>query len=130
MKGLGFYPNCCKKHAEGSNPSIITTFIFTMSSTNIYSNNYPIISTTGNTSSSPQLGNIGIGHPVLTTSIFKEENTLNFKLIPAIGGFILEVYKSSDILTGYMPPVNRYILRERNMGKQIEKILAIEILKR
>lgn len=27
MKGLGFYPNCCNKHAVGSNPTSITIFM-------------------------------------------------------------------------------------------------------
>lgn len=100
-----------------------------MSNANIYPNNYPIISTTGNTNSSPQLNTMS--HPVLTTSIYNEEKTnLNFKLIPAVGGFVLEVFKNVDNLIGYAPPVNRYILKQKNIGKQIEKILAIEILKK
>jgi hypothetical protein len=74
--------------------------------------------------------------PILTPSMLaslnpslSDDKGINLKLIPATGGFILEVYKQEAT---YMQSnsVNRYILKEKNLGKQIEKILAIEILKK
>jgi len=93
----------------------------TITTTNTNSN-YPV--TGGSGLIANQLG------PILATvypdTIYGEG--LNFKLIKAIGGFILEVVKSTGI--GYTPSVNKYILKEKSMGKQIEKIIALELLKK
>ena len=99
----------------------------TTSNTNTNSNyanaNYAPI-TAGSGLTANQLG------PILATvypdTIYGEG--LNFKLIKAHGGFILEVVKSAGI--GYTPAVNKYILKEKSIGKQIEKIIALELLKK
>jgi hypothetical protein len=94
-----------------------------MSYTNSYSN-IPI--TNANASPLPA---------ILSTaneSIKSDKKGLNMRLINAVGGYILEVDRniSLDVLiNGHAANTTRYILREKNIGRQIEKILALELLK-
>lgn len=87
---------------------------------------------TANNSYPHQYGSIlasAIGSTSLGPIEQKNKNEINFKLIPAVGGFILEIYKFEDLLVG-SSNTKRYILREKNMGKQIERILSVEILRK
>ena len=94
----------------------------TITTTSNTNSHYPVTGGSGLTAN--QLG------PILATvypdSLYGEG--LNFKLIKANGGFILEVVKAIGI--GYTPSVNKYILKEKSMGKQIEQIIALELLKK
>lgn len=94
------------------------------------------INTTTNNTMNSYANSYAQTAPMLTPSMIatlnpapSDDKGINLKLIPATGGFILEVYKQEAT---YMQSnsVNRYILKEKNLGKQIEKILAIEILKK
>lgn len=76
-----------------------------------------------------------LAHPYYTHNThsveIKSNSSINFRIIPAVGGYILEMtsLEGSDYMHGICN-VKRYILKEKNMGKQIEKILAIEILRK
>jgi hypothetical protein len=87
---------------------------------------------TANNSYPHQYGSIltsAIGTTTLGPTEQKHKNEINLKIIPAVGGFILEIHRLEDILLG-PSNVKRYILREKNMGKQIERILSVEILRK
>lgn len=66
---------------------------------------------------------------LIPNTSLKGSNGINLKLVSAVGGYILEVHHDTQDSVGYYNP-KKYILREKNIGKQIEKILAIELLKR
>jgi hypothetical protein len=66
--------------------------------------------------------------PILASTLDSYNEGFNFKIIKANGGFILEVSKNNSM--GYTSSINKYILKEKSMGKQIEKIIALELLKK
>jgi hypothetical protein len=92
----------------------------------IYTNNNASIVNTVPITHGPALNSNPIGP--LASALDPYNEGFNFKIIKAYGGFILEVSKSNAM--GYASSINKYILKEKNMGKQIEKIIAIELLKK
>jgi hypothetical protein len=73
-----------------------------------------------------------IGAYSMNDSIKSDKKGLNMRLINAVGGYILEVDRNVPLdvlINGHAANTTRYILREKNIGRQIEKILALELLK-
>jgi hypothetical protein len=93
----------------------------------IYTNNNPSIVNTAPITHGPALNSNPIG-PLLASALDPYNEGFNFKIIKANGGFILEVCRNNSM--GYTSSINKYILKEKNIGKQIEKIIALEILKK
>jgi hypothetical protein len=85
-------------------------------------NNSNISVTSGHALNSNPIG------PLLASALDPYNEGFNFKIIKANGGFILEVCRNNSM--GYASSINKYILKEKNIGKQIEKIIALEILKK
>lgn len=70
-----------------------------------------------------------LSSPLISNTPLKGSNGINLKLVSAVGGYILEVHHDTQDSIGYYNP-KKYILKEKNIGKQIEQILAVELLKR